>query len=129
MVLGSFYRNGKANVLRWVCSKEEHKDQGHHYHMALKLDRQKRWLSVRKYLYQKFGVRVHFSEKHSNYFEAWKYVTKENNNYILSKGHPDLVNSVVPRTTTATKVKRENDVVKRERKIRRFRGIGNSFKE
>ena len=128
MVLDSFRKNGKANVLRWVCSKEDHKDQGHHYHMAIKLDRQKRWLSVRKDLDQKFGVKVHFSDKHSNYYEAWQYVTKHDNNYILSEGHPDLVNSALPRTTTATKVKRENHGVKRK-KNRRFRSIGDNFKE
>ena len=63
MVLDSVCRNGNGNVLRWVCSKEEHKDQWHHYPMALKLDRQKRWLSVKKYLHQKFGVKVHFLDK------------------------------------------------------------------
>ena len=57
MVLDSFRKNGKANVLRWVSSKEDHKDQGHHYHMAIKLDRQKRWLSVRKDLDQKLLFR------------------------------------------------------------------------
>ena len=118
MVLDSFRRNGKANVLRWVCSKEEHKiAMRDHYHMAIKLDRQKRWLSVRKDLDQKFGVKVHFSDKRSNYYEAWKYETKHDNYYILSEGHPDLVNSAFPRTTTATKVKRENHCVKRKRKI------------
>ena len=117
MVLDSFRRNGKAIVLRWVCSKEEHKDQRHHHHMATKLDCQKRWLSFRKHLDQKFGVKVRFSDKRSNYYEAWKYVTKHDNNYILSDDHPDLVNSAVPRTTTATKVKRENHAVKRKRKI------------
>ena len=71
MVLESFRRNGTANVLRWVYCKEDHKDQGHQYHMAIKLDRQKRWLSVSKDLDQKFGVKVHFSDKHSNYYEAW----------------------------------------------------------
>ena len=117
MVLDSFCRNGNVTVLRWVCSKDEHKDQGHHYHIALKLDRQKKWLSVRKHLHQKFGVKVHFSDNYSNYYEAWKYVTKEDNNYILSEGHPDLLNSAVLHTTTATKVKRENHGAKRKRKI------------
>ena len=39
MVLDSFYRNGKANILRWVCIKEEHKDQGHRYHIVLTSNR------------------------------------------------------------------------------------------
>ena len=88
--------------------------------MAIKLDRQKRWLSFRKHLDQKFGVKVHFPDKHSNYYEAWKYVTKDDNNYVLSEGHLDsldLVNSAVPRSPTATKVKRENQGAKCKRKI------------
>ena len=117
IVLDSFCRNGNASVLRWLCSKEEHKGQGHHYHGVLKLDCQKRWLSVRKHSHQKFGVKVHFSGKHSNYYEAWKYVIKEDNNYILSEGHQDLLNSAVPRTTIATRVKQENHGSKRKRKI------------
>lgn len=61
MVLDFFRRNGKTNILRWVCSKEEHKDQGYHYCMAIKLDRQRRWLSLRKDLDQRFGVKVQTS--------------------------------------------------------------------
>ena len=119
IVLDSFCRDDNVlrNVLRWVCSKEEHKDQIYRYHMALKFKCQKRWLPIKKHLHQKFGVKVHFSEKHSNYCEAWRYVTKEDYYYILSEGHPDLLNSAVPRTTTAAKVKRENHGVKRKRKI------------
>ena len=117
MVLDFFCRNGKANILKKVCSKDEHQDQGHHYHMAIKLVHQKRWLLVRKHLDQKFGIKAHFSDKHSSYHEAWKYVTKEDNSYILSEGHPDLVNSAVPRTAIATKVKCENHGVKHKRKI------------
>ena len=82
--------------------------------MALKFNRQKRWLPIKKYLHQKFGVKVHFSDKHSTYYKPWRYVIKEDNYYILSEGHLDLLNSAVPRTTTATKVKRENHGVKRK---------------
>ena len=117
MVLDSFYRNAKANVLRWVSSKEEqeHKDQGNHYHMAINSDWQKRSLSVK--LDKKFGIKIRFSDKHSNYYEASKYVTKEDINYTLSEGHPDLLNSAVPRTTTTAKVKCERHGEKHKRKI------------
>ena len=63
--------------------------------MTIKLDRQKRWLSFRKHLDQKFGVKVHFPDKHSNYYEAWKYVTKDDNNYILSEGHLDSLDEKI----------------------------------
>ena len=80
-------------------------------------------LAVRKHFHQKVGVKVHFSDKHSNYYEARKYVIKEDNNYVLSEGRPDLLNSAVPLTTTATRVKPENHGSKR------FRGTRNSFKD
>ena len=71
-----------------MCCKKEHKDQGHHYHMTVKVDCQKRWLSVRKHLDRKFCIKVHFSDQHSNQYEAQKYVTKEDNYYISSEQHP-----------------------------------------
>ena len=36
--------NGTAKTLQWVCSKEEHRNGGVHFHLAVKLDRPKRWL-------------------------------------------------------------------------------------
>ena len=43
-------------------------------------------------------ISVHFSEIHNNYYSAWKYVTKEDEEYIQSKGHPDLSDTGSPRT-------------------------------
>ena len=59
-VLDSFRRNGKANVLRWVCSKEDHKDRGHHYHMAIKLDRKKGGYQSGKIWIKSFALRYTF---------------------------------------------------------------------
>ena len=50
LIKEAFTVNGKAVLTRFVCSQESHEDGGAHYHMAVKLDRQKRWISVRKFL-------------------------------------------------------------------------------
>ena len=97
------------NVLQWVVSIEAHAnadcDEGgdnvnrYHFHMAVKLCKRGRWLQVKKYLSDKFGIQVHFSDHHNSYYSAYKYVTKEDTEAKHSLGHPDL--STVPRTEAA----------------------------
>jgi hypothetical protein len=77
-------------VLQWVCSEEMHKDGGTHYHMAIKLERNRQWLKVQDYVDKKHGVKINFSSNHANYYSAWKYPTKEDPEYMQSDGHPDL---------------------------------------
>lgn len=91
-----------SNVVQWCCSLEQHISTGIHYHMAIKLDRNKRWISSKRFLLESYGISVHFSEIHHNYYSAWKYVTKEDKRYIESKDHPDLTNTGPPRTTMAS---------------------------
>ena len=45
---------------------------------------------------------MNFSNAHTNYFSALRYVIKDNSSYIESNGHPYLTNQSVPRTTSAT---------------------------
>ena len=45
--------------------------------MAVKLQRCKRWLSCKRYLEENYGISVHFSDVHHNYYSAWKYTTKK----------------------------------------------------
>ena len=78
-----------SNVVQWCCSLEQHISTGIHYHMAIKLDRNKRWISSKRFLLESYGISVHFSEIHHNYYSAWKYVTKEDKRFIESKDHPD----------------------------------------
>ena len=47
IVLDSFQNadpQSQSQVVQWVCSEESHKEGGIHYHMAVKLDRNRRWL-------------------------------------------------------------------------------------
>ena len=75
-----------AKVLQWCCCLEQHVQSSVHFHMAMKLDKNQRWLPSKQYLLERCGFSVHFSAMHENYFSAWKYVTKEDRDYIQSDG-------------------------------------------
>ena len=55
---------------------------------------------MRNYAEQQHGLKLNFSRAHSNYYSAWKYTTKEDQDYLESQGHPDLKNE--PRTQKAS---------------------------
>ena len=91
-----------VEVVQWACSKEEHRDGGSHYHMAIKLSTRRRWLKGRNYLEQRHAVKVNFSDRHCNYYSAWRYTTKDDANFMQSESHPDLSNSSEPCTSAAS---------------------------
>ena len=96
----------KAKIVQWTCCQEKHKKgAGTHFHMAIKLNRIKRWLPIRQYLRQKWNVNVHFSNRHVNYYSAWLYTTKEDKEFLQSSNHPDLVNSRRPKTMSASQAR------------------------
>jgi hypothetical protein len=76
-----------------------------HYHMAIKLDRVQRWLSVKDRLHNHYGITVNFSGHHHNYFSAWSYVTKEDASCIHSEAHPDLADGQPPVTANASRAR------------------------
>ena len=99
-----------ASIQQWCCSQEEHQSSGgKHYHMAIKFNRNQRWLSSKRYLskHNVNGISVHFSAVHDNYYSAWKYTTKQDKDALESEGHPDLSNTAnCPKTSQATKKRR-----------------------
>ena len=99
----------KAKIIQWACCQESHKRRGKHCHLAVKLDKIKRWLPILQYLKDKRNVYVHLSNRHINYYTAWLYVTKEDENFVQSSGYPDLTNAGPPRTMSASqaRVKRQ----------------------
>ena len=106
IVLDSFLNTdpfSPVEVVQWACSKEEHRDGGSHYHMAVKLSARRRWLKVRNYLERRHGVKVNFSGRHCNYYSAWRYTTKEDADFIQSESHPDLSHSSEPRRSAASR--------------------------
>ena len=105
-VVAEFCSTTEGIVKQWVCSKEDHEDGGVHFHLGVKLHRQKRWLQVRNNIASNHGINVNFSDSHSNYFDAWEYCTKEDAHFIQSAEHPDLRAGFVPRTNTAINARR-----------------------
>ena len=86
-------------ISHWACSLEPHQNGGSHYHMAIKLKQARRWISVRRWLHNRHGINVNFSNVHNNYYSAWKYATKQDKEYVHSSNHPDLSTN---KTTKAT---------------------------
>ena len=81
--------------------------------MCLKLSKNQRWLSAKKYLADEYGISVHFSSVHANYYTAWKYVTKEDKHSLESQGHSDLKDSEEPSTMRASEANYKSTAVRR----------------
>ena len=91
-VVGSL-QSSNTRVMHWVCSRESHRNGGFHYHMALKVDCCRRWLRSKKFLKEQHSISVHVSHLHYNYYSAWKYVTKQDKQFLENNDHPNLWNS------------------------------------
>ena len=88
--------------------------------MAIKLSSTSRWQAIRKYVDCKYGIKLKFSDKHDNYYTAYEYVVKEDPNFILSPGHPDLSNATPPRSTNATRQRKKGGKVCKDKKRKRL---------
>lgn len=122
-----------VKIQQWVVAMEEHttesdsSESNYHFHMAVKLERRTRWLRVRKFIDERFGMKVNFSSHHNTYYSAYKYTTKEDVDCVHSNGHPDLQNAAAPRTEgaiTANKRKGKSASARRDTgNKRRKRGL------
>ena len=72
--------------------------EGIHYHLGIKVNRVRRWKMVKKNVSKYHGAVVNFKTFLSNYYHAYRYVTKEDPDYVTSQDHPLLTNS--PQTNT-----------------------------
>ena len=115
------FRHVGADINQWACSMEQHQEGGWHFHMVVKLAALHRWLAVKNYLNRNYGIVCHFSNRHSNYYTAWKYVTKEDITYIQSAEHPDLVNPTDRRQTVDDSNRGAADTSESGRKRRKKR--------
>lgn len=88
-------------ILHWACCRETHIDGGKHYHMAIRLEKVRRWMRVKQFLINEYNMVVNFSATHANYYTAYEYVTKEDENVLHSPCHPDLGDHR-PRSTAAS---------------------------
>ena len=110
---------GKTVLKQWCCCREDHRDGNPHYHLAVKLNTQRRWASVRNYIAEHYKINVNFSDGPGNYYEAWQYCSKSDTKFVLSDGHPNFTRA--PRTTAATTQKRAGVKPKSEQPSRRKR--------
>ena len=61
--LVKYFEHVGVEVLQWCCSAENHKEGGTHYQVAMKLRRVTRWIGSKKYLKERHGITVHYSDK------------------------------------------------------------------
>lgn len=87
-----------VKVFHWACCKENHSENGVHYHCSLKLTGVKKWVAIRNRIQQQYGICVNFSDKHDFYLSAYRYVCKEDNDIFHSNGHPNLSEAKSPKT-------------------------------
>ena len=98
----SLFNNGKAKVVEWVCAMETHRNGGKHFHIALQLTKLKRWKAIKNEMMDLYGVVLHFSDIHTDYYDAWHYVTKEDKQVIHSANHSKVPPRTAPRTQRAS---------------------------
>ena len=75
-----------------MCGREPHPNtSGFHYHMAIKISGSKRWNLVKRKLQEKHGIVVNFSTSHEQYYYPFRYVIKEDQEYVKTdENHPPL---------------------------------------
>ena len=83
-----FWEDVRGRIWAWACSREEHQNDGFHYHSALKLTGCKKWLSVKNRIAERHGIEVNFNDKHNFYLSAYRYVCKSNQQVAHSENHP-----------------------------------------
>ena len=79
------FSTGKAKVVQLCCSVEEHRNKGKHYHIVVKLTQNQRWLTSKRFLMENYGVSVHYSSAHHDYYSTWRYVTKSDKDFVQSE--------------------------------------------
>ena len=98
-------KDDKNPLLRWstVCCQEPHAEGGKHYHMVIIFEKPQRWMSVKKYMIQNFGINLHFSSQNLGYVAAYKFICKgkSTDDVLLSPDHVNLNAIGSPRTKNA----------------------------
>ena len=70
----------------------------------------KRYIEVRNNLEKKHAIKVNFTDWHTSYYDAYRYVTKTDHSHVeLSDGHPRLDNGP-PLTAAAIESRRRSAV-------------------
>ena len=88
--------SAKVKVSQWACCLEDHENNGKHYHVAIKLSGVKRWKKVKDELVKNHGIVVNFSDKHDNYYSAYKYICKSDHTIQTYIGIISSIASILP---------------------------------
>ena len=85
----------KVEVCYWAWAREPHPNtSGFHYHMAIKMIDPKRWNLVKRKLQENHGTVVNFSTSHDQYYYAFRYIIKEDQEYVKSANHPSIEDEI-----------------------------------
>ena len=120
VIVEAWHTCSRSKIIQWVVSLEAHENNGNHFHMAIKLSSPARWLKVRKFVDDKYGIKLNFSNSHTNYYTAYEYVVKEDPNFVQSADHPDFSNGKPPKTTKATCQRRKSPKTVKSKKRKRL---------
>ena len=62
----------------------------------------------KRHLQRTYGITMHYSSCHHNYYSAWLYASKSDREFKESSGHPDLCNQGGPRTEEASRCRTQS---------------------
>ena len=88
----------KVKVQHWACCREAHINGGFHYHCAVKMSGNKKWLSIKKKFENSHGIVLNFSDSHDHYISAYRYLCKSDSDVAHSEEHPNLKDISSPQT-------------------------------
>ena len=104
---------------RWVACKEQHADGSWHYHMAIHLSKQRKWVQIKDLYRSKTGFELHFSAKSYGYAKAYNYVTKSGASSLISHSpnheHMALIRKPQTEKCMAANVQRGQEKEKKKR--------------
>ena len=87
-----------VKVSHWAYCRELHQNGVFHYHCAVKLLGNKKWISVKTRLTENHNIVVNFSDKRDCYISAYRHLCKLDNNVAYSEGHFNLAEVISPST-------------------------------
>ena len=99
----------ETKLKHWCCSKQDYRN-GYHYHVAVQLNKRRRWKKVQDYIIKHYNIHVHFFNDPQTYYEAWQLCSRcdTNREFILNSDHPNFKK----RPTIITRRRRRNMQVK-----------------
>jgi hypothetical protein len=94
IIVEAFRSKGNITIEKWVCSRENHLLGGFHFHMAVKVFKQRRWATIKRSVESTYpDIKLHFSQKPKDdgdsYDGAYNYVIK-GGDFVLSQNHPTV---------------------------------------